>query len=157
MKINFRGGVKTFSGFWDDYVYQSCLNRKICIGRDYTYPEITANNHTMGSIAKNLKIIYRNAAPGYVEDLKTYRHSYKQLKRSRNPFTRIMVPGFYALMIKMMYNWYDSDPEHVDLTTVTIGDIIALDADVKTIARAVEADFLPMIPDYEELTNPIQV
>jgi len=156
VKINFRGGVKTFSGFWDDYVYMSCLGRKICIGRDYTYPKLTENNHFKGKVCQNLRHVYRDASPFYIDDLKTYRQRVKKLGVSRNPFLRKRVSSPFALLLKMMFAWYESDPEHIDLTTVTIADIVAMDADVRTIARAVEADFLPSVPVYADLTADIQ-
>jgi hypothetical protein len=157
MKINFRGGVKTFSGYWDDYVYTSCLNRKICIGRDYTYPKLTDNNHAMGKILRNLASVYTKVSPAYMQDLKTYRKRYKeQFGYSRNPFNRTPVPNSMALFVGMMYAWQESDPEHVDLATVTIADIVAMDADVRTIARAIEADYLRKVTVYTDLTSDIQ-
>lgn len=156
MKIKFRWGIKTFSGYGDDMVYESCLNSKVCIGRDYTYPKITENNHQVGAVGKNLGIVFNNVNPAYAQDLKTYRERYRQLGIPRNPFKRKPVAGPYSLFIKMMYNWLDSDPEHVNLTAVTIADIVALDADVCTIKRAIDAGFLPMVPVYDDLTAAIQ-
>jgi hypothetical protein len=44
----------------------------------------------------------------------------------------------------------------VDLATVTIGDIITLDADVRTIARAVDGGFLKSLSLYSDLSADIQ-
>jgi hypothetical protein len=156
MKIAFRWGIKTFSGYGDDMVYESCLNDKFCLGRDYTYPEITANNHKVGNIAKNLRFVYKGAATGYVSDLKKYSVRYAKAQQYRNPSKRHHRATAFAIFNKMMYAWYASDPTHVDLTTVTIADIVALDADVRSVARAVEAMFLPLIPDSSDLVNNIQ-
>ncbi len=156
MKIKFRWGIKTFSGFADDMVYENCLNSKICIGRDYTYPTITVNNHQVGSIGKNLTTVYKGVSLGYAQDLAKYRVRLKQLGIPRNPLERKQVAGKLPLLFKMMYNWYDTDPEHINLSAVTIADIVALDAEVRTIKRAVEAGYLPMIPVYQDLTAGIQ-
>jgi len=85
-----------------------------------------------------------------------YRHRYKLLGVPRNPLARHPVAGPFALFVKMMYAWQASDPTHIDLATVTIADIVALDAEVRTIARAVTAGFLPIIPLYADLTADIQ-
>lgn len=156
MKIKFRWGIKTFSGYGDDMVYENCLNGKLCIGRDYTYPKITEKNHAIGSAAKNLTNVYKGVSPTYAQDLAIYRSRYTALKVPRNPQKRKLFAGKYTLFVKMMYNWAESDPEHVDLGSITIADIVALDANVRTICRAVEAGFLPMIPVYLDLTAGIQ-
>lgn len=157
MKINFRGGVKTFSGYWDEYVYQSCLNRSTCYGRDYTYPKITEHNVSMGKATLNLSDVYNNVSPAYLQDIGIYRERYRQqFGISRNPFKRSKLPNTMAFFVQLMYGWYESDPEHVDLQTVTIADIIAADAPVRTIARAIEAKFLRKISLYLDLTSDIQ-
>jgi len=153
MKVKFKYGIQTYSGTIDEMVYGSYRDDKLCIGREYVYPILTDNNHAKGAVAKNLATVYHNASPDYVLDLKTYciRNGQENVPKSK------LIPTAFSMFLKMMYAWYDSDPEHVDLSTVTIGDIIALDADVKTLARAVEADFLPYISVSDDLTNPIQV
>lgn len=157
MKITFRWGIKTFSGYGDDMVYQSFDNDTFCVGRDYTYPKITENNHTLGKIGINLANVYNHVSQAYMQDLKIYQDRYKrQFGNTRNPFKRGPMPNSMALFTKMMFAWYDSDPEHVDLATVAISDIIAADADVRTIARAIEAGFLKKTTLYLDLTSDIQ-
>jgi len=152
MKVYFKYGIKTYSGTVNGMTYGSYRKGNLCIGREYVYPNLTDNNFSMGAIMKNLAGVYHNASPDYVLDLKTY----AERNGSENVSKTQLIPTAFSLFIKMMFAWYDSDPEHVELSTVTIGDIIALDADVKTIARAVEADFLPLISVYDDLTNSIQ-
>jgi hypothetical protein len=141
MKVIFKHSIKTFSGEVDDMVYNSCRHDELCIGRDFTYPTLTANNHKIGAVGTNLAIVYRNATAAYKADFKAY----ADLNGVRPALRKKWLPTGYALFVKMMYAWYDSDPTHVDLSTVTIADISALDADVRSVARAVEAGFLPLL------------
>jgi hypothetical protein len=45
----------------------------------------------------------------------------------------------------------------VDLASTTVGDIVTADADVRTVARAIGADFLAKVSSYDDLTADIQV
>jgi len=151
MKVTFKYGIKTFSGTIDEMVYGSFRDDNLCIGREYVYPKITDNNHEKGESVKNLALVYHEASPDYIQDLKTYATRYgKTLPKDK------LLPTAFALFIKMMYAWQASDPTHVDLKAVTIADIVALDADVRTIARAVDAEFLPYVSVSDDLINEIQ-
>lgn len=152
MKVTFSYPTRTLSGKQDDTVFGSYRNDNLCLARKYVYPEITEHNHIVGSIVKNLAVVYSEASPDYVQDLKTYA---KRNGKENVPNNQI-VPQTYSLFIKMMYNWQKSDPTHVDLAAVTIADIVALDADVRTIARAVSAGFLPNVSVSADLTSEIQ-
>jgi hypothetical protein len=66
------------------------------------------------------------------------------------------MPSAYNFFMKLMYAWQESDPEHVDLSTVTIADIVAMDADVRTVARAIGAMYLRRVRPYADLTSDIQ-
>jgi hypothetical protein len=150
MKVHLKFGIKTYSGTVDEMTFGSYRNDNICIGREFVYPTLTENNHALGNAMKNLAIVYRNAAAGYKADFKTYATRYGAAYVPKNK----LLPGGYSLFIKMMYAWYDSDPTHVDLSTVTIADITALDADVRSIARAVEAGYLPYVnPNADLVAN----
>jgi hypothetical protein len=152
MKVKFKFGIKTYSGTIDEMTYGSFRHDNLCIGREYVYPTLTEDNHLKGSIVKNLASVFHNSAPAYVTDLKTYclRNGQENVPKDK------LIPTCFSMFIKMMFAWQASDPEHVDLTTVTVADIVSLDADVKTIARAVAAEFLPYISVYDDLTHPIQ-
>jgi len=152
MKVKFKFGIETYSGTVDSMTYGSYRDDKLCIGREYVYPRITDNNHAMGNIMKNLASVYAAADPLYIADLKTY----AMRNGSENVPKTKLIPTAFSLFIKMMYAWYDSDPEHVDLASVTVADIIALDADVQTVSDAIDAGFLPSVSVYDDLINPIQ-
>jgi hypothetical protein len=156
MKVFFKYGYSAFSGKLENLVCQSWFDGRLCLGRRFTYPEITANNTHIGAIGKNLGIVFKGAAAGYITDLKTYCKRNKQEHMPRNVELLHPMPGPLPIFMKMMFAWYDSDPTHVDLSTVTIADIVALDADVRNISRAIGAGFLPTIKVYADLTHNIQ-
>jgi hypothetical protein len=148
MKVKFKFGIKTYSGTVNDMTYGSYRNDNLCIGREYVYPKITENNTQKGLIVKNLSKQYHLLNPDYLADLKTYA---ERNGRENVPKTKL-IPTAFALFLKMMYAWYESDPEHIDLTAVTLEDAVSADADVRTIARAVEAEFLPYVSVSDDLT-----
>jgi len=152
MKVIFKYGIKTYSGTIDDMVYGSFRKDELCIGRAYVYPTITADNHLKGAIMKNLASVYHNVSPTYLQNLKTYalRNGQENVPKTK------LIPSCFSMFLVMMFAWFKSDPEHVDLSTVTVADIVALDADVQTIASAVTAGFLPHISNSADLTSGIQ-
>jgi len=152
MKTTFEWPVRTFSGTRDKTTFMSMFDDYICIARRWVLPEVTPQQGTLTAISKNLRIVWSNADALYKDDFKVYARKFKTEKLKPWEFP----PRSYSIFINLMYAWRDSDPEHVDLSTVTIGDIIALDADVKTIQRSVDADFLVPVSDYEDLNHQIQ-
>ncbi len=152
MKVKFKYGIKTYSGTVDEMVYGSYRHDNLCIGREYVYPTLTANNHLKGTITKNLADVWSKVDEDYNADFKAYCLRNGQ----ENVAPDALIPSAFSMFLKMMFAWQESDPEHVDLTEVTIADIVALDADVRTVARAVTAEFLPSIEDASDLTHDIQ-
>jgi hypothetical protein len=152
MKVLLKWGMKTFSGTADDMTFGSYAKDTLCLGRQYVIPVYTANNQALGAIGKNLAAVWKAANADYVTDLKTY-----ATRNASDNFVRGQIsPSGYALWVGMMYAWQKSDPLHVDLATVTVGDIVTLDADVRTVARAVDAGFLATVSLYSDLTADIQ-
>lgn len=151
MKVKFKYGIKCYTGTVDGMTYGAYKKGNLCIGRTYVYPTLTENNHNKGKIATNLAGVYNAAAETYIADLKLYalRNGQENVPKDR------CVPTSFSLFMKMMYGWYDSDPTHVDLETVTVADIVSGDADVRNISRAVEAGFLPAISVWEDLNHNI--
>jgi hypothetical protein len=152
MKVKFKYGIKTYSGTVDEMVYGSFRDGNLCIGREYVYPKLTDNNALAGKIISNLASVYHNVSPAYLQDLKTYTERNGKENTPKNK----LKPTVFALFIKMMYAWQESDSEHVDLQTVAVADIVALDAPVKTIAGAIEEELLPSVSIFEDLTSNIQ-
>jgi hypothetical protein len=152
MKVTFSYPTRTLSGKEDDTVFGAYRHNNLCLARKFVYPEIVAQHHKIGNIAKNLAIVYRNAAAPYKADFKAYAKTYGK----RTDYVAKIPPNGYALFLKMMQAWFDSDPTHVDLSNVTIADIVALDADVRNISRAVDAGFLPTVKGYTAFVAGIQ-
>lgn len=152
MKVQFRKNIRSYSGENEDVVYQSYKRGWVCIGRDFVIPKLTENNTNMGLIGKNLAHVFRNISPTYALDLKKY----ADRNNSDNVNKKEIAPNAYALFVKMMFAWLKSDSEHVNLTAVTVADIVALDADVVTVKRAIDAGFLHTVRTYADLNAGIQ-
>lgn len=152
MKVKLNYGIRTYSGTLDDMVFGSFNQGGYCQGRKYVKPVYTTNNQHMGAIGKNLKNVYHNAATAYVTDLKTY---CTRNKKDNVPWTK-RAPSPLAMFYKMMYAWSKTDPLHIDLTAVTIADIVTMDAEVMSLERAIDAGYLPSVKKYNDLTSEIQ-
>jgi hypothetical protein len=148
MKVKFKYGIATYSGTIDEMVYGSYRDDHLCIGRNYVYPTLTAQNETLGSIGANLKLLWATVSAGYKADLKTY----AQRNGNQNVPVSQMPPNSYALFIKLMYAWQKDDPEHVDLSSVTNSDVDSLGAKINTVKNCVLNGMLPGITNYSDLT-----
>jgi len=150
MKFVFEWPVRTLSGTRDKTTYMSFWDY-ICIGRRWVMPAVTPQQGTLTAISKNLRIVWSEASGDYKNDYKIYARKFRVEKLS--PY--VFPPRAYSIFINLMYLWYDSDPQHVDLTTVTVSDIAVMDAPVKSILRAINAQFLVPVSDYEDLNHDI--
>lgn len=138
------------------YVFYNEPQKNFTISREYVKPRLTANNTLMGTTTKNLASVYHNCEEGYIADLKTYANRYNTQYGGTASELEIKHISSFGVFMKMMWAWYDSDPEHVDLSAVTVADIVSLDADVRTVARAIDAEFLPIVTTYDDLITGIQ-
>lgn len=153
-KVWFKFGIGSMSGTVDNGVHWPTKSRINGYMRKWVLPKLTANNTLFGTIAQNLALVWQDCSVEYVADMKTYAQRYFIEAGRIESFDPCR--SSYAMWLKAMWNWRDSDPTHVDLSEITVADIVALDADVRTVARMVEADFLPGISLYEDLTSGIQ-
>jgi hypothetical protein len=142
------------SGQIDDSVFYAAPGQLFSISRGYKYPTLTANNHIKGAEMKNLRDVYNAADPLYRDDLKTYASRYRS-EHLQDPNMYIPFNNGFAAWIMMCYAWKKSDPTHVDLATLVIQDIVALNADIQKINDAVEAGFLPNIAIHDDLSSSI--
>ena len=152
-KIHYKFGIETISGTLESLVHMPNKSLFGSYGRRWVYPKLTYNNHLKGSIMKNLAMIYSECSSDYIADLKTYARRYFDQYIVSTAFDPVR--SSYAHFVHMMYKWAASDPTHIDLETVTIADIVALDAPVITLVSAVDAGFLKPIEMYEDLTSSI--
>ncbi|MCK9308990.1 MAG: hypothetical protein PHH43_06420 [Candidatus Cloacimonetes bacterium] len=153
MKVSFENGVGTYSGKYDQVVYTSWFSGLLCYGRKFRYPTLVEAHEIMGAIATNLDILYKEANPLYVADLKEYaqkntKENFKRIKERAHP-----MPSSKSLFISCMWKWYKKDPTHIDLKTVTLSDIMLLDSPVQSVSKCVDAGFLKRVTDYETYTN----
>jgi hypothetical protein len=152
MKMTFEWPVRTLSGTRDKTTFMSMYDDYICIARRWVEPAATPQQENIKAISQNLRIVWSSANPLYKEDFTKYAAKFKQEKLKPWEFP----PRAYSIFLSLMYAWRDSDPAHVDLTTVTVADIVALDASVRTVKRSVEAEFIVPVSNYETLDNDIQ-
>ena len=149
MKVKFKYGIQTYSGTIDEMVYGSYRDGKLCIGREYVYPRLTANNETLGAIGSNLAALWATVSSGYKDDLKTY----SQRNGTENVPKTQLPPTSYALFIKMMHAWAKSDPEHIDLASINREDVTELGTYVTTVKNAIGNGYLDSISAYDDLTG----
>lgn len=60
----------------------------------------------------------------------------------------------YAFYTKVMWNWYKTDPDHIDLSTVTLEDIRAT-GEVECVRTCIENGHLRPIDMYQDLIQPM--
>lgn len=147
MKVNFKYGIKTYSGTMDEVTYGSYRKNTICIGRKYVKPRLTDQNALVGGKMKNLAIIYNDVSESYRQELKQY-----ALLNEVNVPKGKLLPNAYALWVKMMFKFADADAEHIDLTTLTYSDLQTVGDEILSIASAVENGYMANVPGADKLT-----
>ncbi|HOE54981.1 MAG TPA: hypothetical protein PLU05_02220 [Candidatus Cloacimonas acidaminovorans] len=147
MKVNFKYGIKTYSGTMDEVTYGSYRKNTICIGRKYVKPRLTDQNALVGGKMKNLAIIYNDVSESYKQELKQY-----ALLNEVNVPKGKLLPNAYALWVKMMFKFADADAEHIDLTTLTYSDLQTVGDEILSIASAVENGYMANVPGADKLT-----
>ena len=155
MKVKFTQLVAYMKGRSDNTVLFAAPSKTFGIARRYVYPTITDNNRNKGIQMRNLATFYHAVSATYLLDLQAYARQYYS-EHQDMPDMQIASPNPFAHLMRMCFNWSQSDPEHVDLGSITVADAVALDADVRTIKRAVEAGFLPVVSGYLAWTAGIQ-
>jgi hypothetical protein len=147
MKVQFKYGIKTYSGTADEMTYGSYRKGSLCIGRKYVMPRTTAQNTSMGAKIKNLADVFGDCSSDYKDDLKVYAGKYEALVPKDK-----LAPSSFAIFVKMMFLFSKLDSEHIDLATVTYSDLQTLGGDIASIADAVDNGYLPNVPGADELT-----
>ncbi|MDD2230218.1 MAG: hypothetical protein PHY48_12495 [Candidatus Cloacimonetes bacterium] len=140
MKVQFKYGIKTYSGTADDMTYGSYRDGNVCIGRKYVSPRITTQNTSMGAKLKNLADIYGDVNVGYKTDLKAYAGKYEAHVPKHK-----LAPTAFAIFVKMMFLFTKLDEGHIDLATLTYADLQTVGTDIASIADAVDNGYLPSV------------
>lgn len=155
MKVFYKFGIGAMSGTLMELVHCPDREKQMSYGRRWARPKYTANNALLGSIGRNLGILWHSASADYRADFALYAKRYKVQHDIPNaPGNACWSP--YPLFTKMMFAWQQSDPLHVDLATVTINDIVTLDASVRTVEKAIDAGFIQTVTPYDDLNHDIQ-
>ena len=155
MKVIHSSLVLYMSGRNSGSVLYPSPSKKFSIQRNYVYPTLTANNHLKGSEYKNVaNAVWPGINPAYITDMQTYAQRFYSENRDLPNYV-IPVNNSFGQFMRLMYNWRDSDPETVDLSTVTAADIFALEPDFMTVEAAILAGFLPTIDTFDDLTASI--
>ena len=147
MKVKFKYGIRTYSGTIDEMVYGSYRKHRLCIGRQYVYPRLTANNERLGNIAGNLRLLWDEFSAGWKNDLATYalRNGSENVPKTK------LIPSRYALYVKIMYAWAADDPTHVDLTSLNAEDLASLGTPIATVKDAIESGYLAPVKIFSDL------
>ena len=152
MKVTFKYGIGAFEGKIDNAVFWPQKSGLASVMRKFTYPKLTIQNERIGLIGKNLALIWRQIRSGYKADIYTYAQRYYAQYGSEDMFDPARSP--YAFYTKVMWNWYKSDPDHIDLSTVTMEDIEATATDkIDSVYYSIENGYLRSIDMYLDLTE----
>jgi len=150
MKVTFKYGIGTFQGKIDNSVFWPQKSGLASVMRKFTYPTLTSQNETIGLIGKNLALIWSQILSGWKADISTYAQRYYTQYGSEDMFDPARSP--YAFYTKVMWNWYKDDPEHIDLSTLTMEDIIATGTGkIVCIENCVSNGYLRSIDKYDDL------
>lgn len=145
MKPTFKYMVQGYSGKCDGlvYYYNEKLRRTICrkLGK---CPHLEQHDK-IRSISQNLSALELSEA--YKLDLQHYTFRYTQRKeKDRKPIT-----SWYSVFLMIM--WAMAKQMNINLATITREQIENDKLPCRTVKQAVEAGFIPVVRDYEWLTN----
>jgi len=155
MKVTFGNGVSTYSGKYDQVVYEKWFDGLLCLARLFRLPTATVQNAKIGSIGVNIKNLYKQADPLFVTDFQTYSSLNKKEHPPKYVETANPMPSSMALFSHCMWAWQKTDPTHIDLATVTITDMVTMGSPAVSVKKSVQAGYLREVTDYESLDHTI--
>ncbi len=151
MKVTFKYGIGTFNGMIDNAVFWKQKSGVASIMRKFTYPKLTIQNEKIGLIGKNLALIWSQILSGWKTDIYNYALRYYTQYGSEDMFDPARSP--YAFYTKVMWNWYKDDPDLIDLSTITMEDIMATPTHDKVdcVRNCIDNGYLRSIDFYQDL------
>ncbi|MBN2828907.1 MAG: hypothetical protein JXR56_01150 [Candidatus Cloacimonetes bacterium] len=149
MKVVLSYPFLTLKGTRAKSVYYHSKNSYCVTMREYVVPTPTENNEHFGSKSANLGAFYRGVEADYHYDLSNYARSYNI--EYMDPYCYYQA---YSVFIRMMSALGKAYPE-IDLKTITPAEVVSQGLPVVTLAEAIEAGLLPVVPDYRYLNHPI--
>jgi len=156
MKVEFENGVSSYSGKYKEVVYQAWFDGQLCYARRNFYPTLGTVHEELKQVAVNLNNLYLAATEAYRQDLSTYARKNATENRPRVKKFLHKMPSAKSIFIKCMWEWHKKDPQHVDLKTVTITDMVTLGSPVCKVSTCVSNGFMKKVSDYEALDSNIQ-
>jgi hypothetical protein len=154
MKVTFKGAIGSYSGYYDQMVFSPTPNKLGSIARRWVKPAVTPQQSVLKTISANLKVIWTAADAAYKQDLKDYATKINVEMSSSHELYTAYTNG-YAEFVRMMYAWRDIDVEHVFLETVSVADIVSIEAPVVSVIEAITAGLLVNVPGSETMDSPI--
>jgi len=152
MKVTFKYGIGTFNGMIDNAVFWKQKSGVASIMRKFTYPKLTIQNEKIGLIGKNLSLIWSQILSGWKDDIYNYALRYYTQYGSEDMFDPARSP--YAFYTKAMWNWYKDYPDNIDLSTITMEDIMATGTDrIDNVMVCIENGYLRSIDMYQDLIH----
>jgi hypothetical protein len=149
MKVKLEFPFLTLKGKRDESVFYTTKKSNCIIMREYVVPETTDNNKNFKNKSTNLGLFYNSVSELYQYDMSTYARSYNLETMDGNCFYHA-----YNIFITMMYALARAYPD-IDLATLTPEQAVEDNLPIVTIAQAIEAGLLSLVPDYHYLNHQV--
>ena len=141
MKVSLKYNQMAYSGQMDDLIYYwDPRLKRMLARRKPTNQIITAQNHRIGAISRNLSSLITN--PEYKSDLRVYLDLLLENGLAEG------VTRWFPLFTRMMWKLADKYPE-LDLAVLSPAD--ALSYSCRSVKTAVEDGLLPLVEGYQRL------
>lgn len=147
MKVEYKYGIKSYSGKLDELVFSNYKSRDVVVARVYDPSQkVTENNHKMGQAMRNIAAIYKLTPESYKDQLSAY----SVLMFDLEEFSGKIAGNKMTVFFKMMWAWANAYGGVDFLLSISTDDysIGAYDDDLGTIATAVNNGFLPVVEGF---------
>jgi len=153
MKVNLVNWLRAYDGRLGNLVYYSLYNGRVCLARKDRYPTIGDNHHKMKAIFSHIKDLYHEASPDYREDLRRYATLQAREYRRYYGQKGKQPANAFALFNKCLWAWAKSANEEIDLSTITIAELIGMGSPVCRIMDCVASGYLRKVTNWEALSH----
>lgn len=152
-KVIFAPTISYMSGKIGSGVYMVTAKSGMSYMRNYVYPKLTDLNHAKGKAMANFANLWKNEmSAAYREDIEQYAVEYHALSNYGNPRSdRAYSP--FAIFVKLLYKLCETDPVHIDMSTVTLSDLNTVLPGNDTLQGAANNGFLPLTPNCDNYTH----
>ncbi len=145
MKAKFKAGLAGFSGKLDGAVYYYHPKLERWLVRKQPNMPIQAKNIEYKNVSQRLSAL--KVSEAYKRNFKSY------LAELRDQDSRVRVPSWWSLFVKMMWKMQAEYPEQVDLTQITREQIESQALPCRSVSSAIEAGLLEAVPGCEKYTD----